>query len=292
VGFGQLAFREPISRQKIIFPEQTPKESRMVSPRDEKGKKERREMRLTGESRFRFHCYPGVTCFTSCCRDVNIFLSPYDILRMKKGLGVSSEEFLERYTLSLIPETSGLPVVLLKMREDQNRDCPFVRPEGCSIYEDRPWPCRMYPLEQRETDGEFHFLAQPSICLGMKEDREWTVREYLQDQGVGPYNEMQNLLGTISGHPRLSRENIRNPKVQEMCRMALYDLDRFRRFVLESRFLQIFYVEKEIAQKIATDDLELMKLAHRWLEFGLISGETLKMREDLLKGKESSKSPA
>ncbi len=67
--------------------------------------------------------------------------------------------------------------------------------------------------------------------------------------------------------------------------MALYDLDRFRRFVLESRFLQVFYVEKEIAQKITVDDLELMKLAHRWLEFGLVSGETLKIREDVVKGK-------
>ena len=262
----------------------------MVFPRDKEGKKEPQEMQLTKESRFRFHCYPGVACFTGCCRDVNIFLSPYDILRMKKRLGVSSEEFLEKYTTSLIPETSGFPVVLLKMREDQNKACPFVRSEGCSIYEDRPWPCRMYPLDQREMNGEFHLIAQSSFCLGIKEDREWMVKEYLEDQGLDIYNEMQNLLGKISSHPRLSKEKIRNAKVQEMCRMALYDLDRFRRFVLESRFLQIFYVEKEVAQKIKADDLELMKLAHRWLEFGLISGETLKMREDILRGKESSKS--
>ena len=71
--------------------------------------------------------------------------------------------------------------------------------------------------------------------------------------------------------------------------MALYDLDRFRRFVLESRFLQIFHVEKEISEKIETDDLELMKLAHRWLEFGLIAGETLKMREDMVKDKDGFK---
>jgi Fe-S-cluster containining protein len=261
----------------------------MVSARDEKGKDEGWERQLTRGSRFRFHCYPGVACFTKCCRDVNIFLSPYDILRMKRRLGVSSGDFLRRYTLSLIPESSGFPVVLLKMREDQTRDCPFVGAEGCSIYEDRPWPCRMYPLDQGERDGEYHFTAQPSVCLGMKEDREWTVREYLQAQGADPYDEMQNLWGKILSHPRLMGENIRNPKVQEMCRMALYDLDRFRKFVLESRFLQIFYVEKETTEKIATDDMELMKLAHRWLEFGLISGETLKMREDLLQGKKNSR---
>jgi len=258
----------------------------MISPRD---KNQKNQTPLTGHSRFQFHCHPGVACFTRCCRNVNIFLSPYDILRIKKRLGIPSEKFLKQYTLSLIPETSGFPVILLKMRDDQDKTCPFVRPEGCSIYEDRPWPCRMFPLDQSEANSGFHFAAQPSFCLGMVEDREWTVKEYLEDQGLAPYNEMQNLLEKISSHPRLSRENIQNPKVQEMCRMALYDLDRFRRFVLESRFLQIFYVEKEIAQKIVTDDLELMKLAHRWLEFGLISGENLKIREDILKGKGARK---
>ena len=258
----------------------------MVSARDEM---QRNEAPLTYRSLIQFHCRPGLACFTRCCRNVNIFLSPYDILRIKRKLGLSSGKFLEQYTLSLIAEASGFPVVLLKMRDDQDKTCFFVSPEGCSIYEDRPWPCRMYPLEEGKTNGEFHFLAQPTFCLGMKEDREWTVEEYFQDQGLAPYQEMQRLLGRISSHPRLSEEKIRNPKIQEMCHMALYDLDRFRRFVLESRFLQIFYVEKEIVQRIATDDLELMKLAHRWLEFGLVSGETFKMREDILKGKGSGK---
>jgi uncharacterized protein len=257
----------------------------MVSSRDEMY---RNETRMNDRSRFRFHCHPGLACFTRCCRDVNIFLSPYDILRMKGKLGISSEKFLREYTLCLIPEKSGFPVILLKMREDQDKTCPFVRPEGCSIYEDRPWACRMYPLDQNETNGGFHFTAQLSFCLGMAEDREWTVKEYLEDQGLTPYGEMQSLLEKISSHPRLTKEKISNPKVQEMCRMALYDLDRFRRFVLESRFLETFYVEKEIAQKIATDDLELMKLAHRWLEFGLVSGETFKIREDHLRGRKSA----
>jgi Fe-S-cluster containining protein len=281
-----LAFRR--FREKKSWTD--PKDSGMVSPRDDKEKNERREMKLTGDSRFSFHCRPGLACFTHCCRDVNIFLSSYDILRLKKNLGISSGEFLERYTISLIPEASGFPVVLLKMREDQNRTCPFVGPEGCSVYPDRPWPCRMYPLDQGGAEGSFHFLAQPSTCLGMKEGREWTVGEYLQDQGLDPYDEMQKLLERISSNPRLSKENIKNPKIQDMCRMALYDLDRFRRFALESRFLQIFYVEKETVEKVKTDDLELMKLAHRWLEFGLVAGETLKIREDVLKGKEGTQS--
>lgn len=239
--------------------------------------------------RISFHCHPGLPCFTTCCRDVNIFLSPYDILRMKKKLGLPSGDFLDQYTVSLIPEASGFPVILLKMREDRNKECPFITPEGCSIYEDRPWACRMFPLDQGSQAGDFHFIANLSFCLGLKEKRELTVHEYLEGQDLAPYGENERLLGRIASNPRFSKTNIQNPKVQEMCRMALYDLDRFRRFVLESRFLQIFHVEKEISEKIETDDLELMKLAYRWLEFGLIAGETLKMREDMVKEKAGSK---
>jgi Fe-S-cluster containining protein len=236
---------------------------------------------LTAESTFSFSCHKDLPCFTRCCRDINIFLTPYDILRIKKRLAIPSEEFLGRYTLSLIAERSGFPLVILKMSEDQEKRCPFVGLTGCSIYEDRPWSCRMYPVDRGEREGEFHLIVDPSMCLGMKEKRQWTVREYLYEQGLDPYNEMEKPFRKITSHPRFSQEKIQNPKIQEMCRMALYDLNRFRRFVLESRFLEVFYVEEEVVERLKEDDLELMKLAYGWLEFGLISGEALKIREDL-----------
>jgi len=37
--------------------------------------------RLTRDDTFTFACHPGVSCFNQCCRDVNIFLTPYDIIR-------------------------------------------------------------------------------------------------------------------------------------------------------------------------------------------------------------------
>ncbi len=236
---------------------------------------------LSAESSFSFSCHKNLPCFTQCCRDINIFLTPYDILRIKKRLGISSEEFLSQYALSLIAEGSGFPLVILKMCENQDKRCPFVGPAGCSIYEDRPWSCRMYPVDRGEREGEFRFITDPSTCLGMKEKRQWTVREYLSDQGLDPYNETERPFRKITSYPCFSQEKIQNPEIQEMCRMALYDLNRFRRFVLETRFLKVFYVDKEVIERLKEDDMELMKLAYRWLEFGLISGETFKIREDL-----------
>ena len=44
--------------------------------------------RMNLDSTFRFSCHPGVACFNRCCADVNIFLTPYDVLRMKNRLGI------------------------------------------------------------------------------------------------------------------------------------------------------------------------------------------------------------
>ena len=45
---------------------------------------------------FRFNCYPGVSCFTNCCQDITIVLTPYDVLRLKNSLGIPSGEFLDK----------------------------------------------------------------------------------------------------------------------------------------------------------------------------------------------------
>ena len=68
-------------------------------------------VRLGPESTFKFKCHPGVACFTECCRDINIILTPYDIIRLKNRLDLSSEEFLALYTEPQLLEKTGLPVV-------------------------------------------------------------------------------------------------------------------------------------------------------------------------------------
>lgn len=51
-----------------------------------------------GDSPFSFDCHPGVSCFTFCCKNVNLTLYPYDIIRLKSGLRIDSEEFVRKYT--------------------------------------------------------------------------------------------------------------------------------------------------------------------------------------------------
>jgi hypothetical protein len=230
-----------------------------------------------------FECHPDLECFTQCCRDVNIFLTPYDVVRMKASLGIRSWEFLSRYTMTLLPPKPGLPVVALKMRDDVIRSCPFVTQQGCSIYEARPWSCRMYPLDVAEHGEGFRLLADASLCRGLKAKRRLKVDQYLHTQGLQPYGVWNELMARFTTHPRLSVERIENPKIKEMFRMALYDVDTFRRFVFESRFLEIFEVDPLTRDRISGDDLELLSFAFRWLEFGLLDGKTLRIRQDLIK---------
>ena len=231
-----------------------------------------------------FQCKPGLSCFTRCCQDVNIFLTPYDILRMKNRLELHSSDFLEKYTMTLIAPT-GIPLIQLKMREDDRR-CHFITEEGCSIYEDRPWACRMYPLDWTEEKGGYYFIVGPDKCLGQKEPVEVLMNHWLQEQDVPPYEDMDLRFQLVTQYPRLAEAGIKQTRVQEMFRMACYDLDTFRRFVFETSFLKAFDVEPELLESAKIHDEALLDLAFRWIRFGLVCGDVLPINEEFKKAKE------
>jgi hypothetical protein len=136
------------------------------------------------EDAIRFDCHSQMACFTECCKDADMYLYPYDIIRMKKTLGISSDQFLEQYTFQAIRDNPYFPNLMLKMSDNEEKSCPFLSSEGCTIYKDRPFSCRAYPLERAVArTGDEHgravlyFIMSHHFCLGHQESREWTVRE-------------------------------------------------------------------------------------------------------------------
>ena len=243
--------------------------------------------RMDAEHTFRFNCSPGISCFTQCCRAVTFVLTPYDVLRLKNALDIPSDEFLERYAL-IIPKAQRLiPLVVLKMDEETKR-CPFVSEKGCRIYEDRPWPCRMYPLDMAD-DGTFRYLTDSSRCKGLQEEEVWRIGEWLVNQGVVPYDEMNGFLSQITT-PLMSQEmDIDNPKIPQMIFMALYNLDKFRDFIFNSSFLDRFEVDETRIEKIKRSDVELLKFGFDWIKFGLFGQLLFRVKED---SKDEHKAPA
>jgi Fe-S-cluster containining protein len=241
---------------------------------------------------FRFDCNETVACFTRCCRDITIFLTPYDVLRMKNSLNIPSGEFLAEYTVTLIGD-AGLPVVILKMQEDDEKSCPFVQRTGCMIYPDRPWACRIYPLQPESTPltekagKAYHSIMDVPFCMGLKAARTLSLSEYMNEQGIPLYSEMEALFKKISASERLIKEKVTNKKIQEMVFMACYDLDRFRRFVLESSFLNRFDIDPQTVDAIKSDDVALYRFAIKWLEYGLLAQDAMKVKPNVLAAKKA-----
>jgi len=71
---------------------------------------------LTPKDHFQFECHQSLDCFTRCCRNITIFLTPYDILRMKNALKITSGDFLTSYT-DIVVGDAGLAVIVLRMRD-------------------------------------------------------------------------------------------------------------------------------------------------------------------------------
>ena len=250
--------------------------------------KKRKGLTVLGpENVFRFECHRGLECFTRCCKDITIFLTPYDIIRMKHALHLSSGDFLTEYTLAMIGDT-GLPVVILKMQENDERACPFVTSQGCRLYPDRPWACRIYPLQPESTKitekagKAYYSVMDVPFCRGLVSDQIQPLSDWIGHQGIPVYHEMEALFKKITANDRLTQEKITNQKIREMYYMACYDLDRFRRFVLESTFTDRFEVAPDEIEQMKTDDTALYRFAVRWLEYGLLGQHVLKVKPDVL----------
>jgi len=230
------------------------------------------------ESRFKFKCHKGVSCFTDCCRGIDIMLTPYDILTMRKKLELDSEKFLSIFTTPQLLEKAGLPVVTIKLLDDERRSCPFVQDkEGCMIYEDRPTTCRYYPLgvgslsysgEQADSDkDEFFFMIKEPHCKGFDEEKEWTVREWREDQGVDLRDEVNDgWLDLMVRKKSLPPSMKLSEGAKQMFFTVCYNIDKFKQFVFESSFLTRYNIPEERVAQIKDDDVKLLQFGFEWLK--------------------------
>ncbi|HKJ80695.1 MAG TPA: YkgJ family cysteine cluster protein [Ignavibacteriaceae bacterium] len=243
--------------------------------------------RLNKESKFKFNCHKNIGCFNKCCSDVNIFLTPYDIIRLKNSLKISSQEFLDKYSFLPIDENQNHPVVMLKMKNDENKSCHFVGKEGCTVYKDRPWSCRMYPLgvaspktNFNNDEEEFYFVIEEPVCQGYYEDKTRTINEWIDEQEVKEYSEVGELFKEVSLHNYFGNGKHLEPAKLEMFYTVCYNIDKFREFVFESTFLKRFDINEEVLEKIKFDDKELLIFGFNWLKYCLFGEKTMKFKKE------------
>ena len=231
-----------------------------------------------GNSVFQFRCGSDVECYMSCCRKLDLILYPYDIIRLKNRLSISSEEFMRGHTRLGPSSHPFFPAVMLMMSENEEHTCPFLDKNGCTVYEDRPTACRTYPLERavdrspsRRKPKEYYFMTHHQYCLGHQEAKEWTVKTWLRDQKAQYYNSLNDIWAEIdtlfAGNP-WQGEGAGGPR-QQMAFMVCYNIDGFRRFAEENKLFDQFKLESSFHRILADDDEALLKFGFEWLKYVL-----------------------
>lgn len=229
-------------------------------------------IQLSPDDKFRFSCKSGLTCFNECCRDLNQYLSPYDILRLKNNLGISSGMFLKTYTSYHTGPETGLPVVTLKTDSASGSMCPFITPSGCKVYKDRPSSCRTYPLARlvsrnRESRrlSEYYMMIKETHCLGFNDGKEQSVCEWVMEQDIEPYNRMNDMLMEILSLKNQKISGELDIKSGYLFRMALYDLDAFRSHIF-SKDIETGGINNDDFNAAKQDDAALLRVAFSWVK--------------------------
>ena len=242
---------------------------------------------LRADSTFQFRCHPGIACFNACCRNIDIALAPYDILRLKRHFGMTSKEFVAEYTVPFEMDSHGMPGLKLRTRPGTT-ECVFLGERGCTVYDDRPVACRYYALgnmgvrRKDETRVEdIYFIVRESHCLGHEEPHRQTVAEYRAEQGIEHYDAMNRawreiVLKKRSSGPAVGAPTARSLQLFDMCS---YDLDSFRAFIQSDGFREVFDADDEVLDVLAGAEDGLLAFSMRFLNQVLFGEETIPIRQ-------------
>lgn len=236
---------------------------------------------------FQFSCHAGVECFTFCCRNVDMFLYPYDVIRLKNCLQIDSESFMRQYAQLVQGEHPYFPAVMLKLKNNPEKSCPFLEESGCSVYHDRPSACRTYPLERavdrkkvRGRCQDYYFLTNHSYCLGHNEKKHYSVAQWIREQHLDEYNIMNDRwsdLDTLFATNPWNGEGSGGPR-QKIAFMVSYDIDGFRALVEREKIFDQFRLAKDQKKRMQTDDAALLQFGFDWLMFFLTGSSSLVRR--------------
>ena len=251
---------------------------------------------LTEDHKTKFACHPGVSCFNACCKQADVMLAPYDVIRLKQHLKMTSGEFLAEYTVPWEVDSDG--VIGVKLKTNEEKHCLLMNDKGCSVYEDRPAACRYYPFglmgvkhTEAKTDEQNYFRIEEEHCKGHEERNflpetvEMTLGEYRKNQGVEEYDKynldwIRLMLKKKSAGPSVGRPS---PESLQIMFMATYDLDRFITFITSPNFKAVYNLDDATYKKIQNDDVALLEFGYRFLRQALFGEKTIDIKEEAVK---------
>ena len=223
---------------------------------------------LTLDSSFTFRCQPGLACFNQCCRTATVMLSPYEVLRLSRSLGLTTREFLSRYSRREVEGQSHLPLAFIDLSRTPGGGCPFVGEGGCQVYGHRPAACRLFPITMgsRLTPSgieDFYFCRKLEFCRGFEGGEEWTVASWRNNQGFGEYDEARRRWLEILLLRGLQGPLQAETGIFDLLFTLMYDLDRLRQMAGSPVFRQIPELDDETLESIQREDSALLQFSRR-----------------------------
>ncbi len=231
----------------------------------------RKAQRLEKDDSFCFACHPAIGCFTDCCRQLELALTPYDVLRLKQACGLRSEVFLDRYVIVEQEPEESWPRFYLTMVDDGQASCVFVTKNGCNLYQDRPGACRAYPMGRaamRQADNsidDYYVLLQENHCLGFQEKQEQNVALYSREQGLSTYNRFNDAVAPILQHEQIRQGKRFSARQREYFILALYNLDQFRSLLLAGQLPGALASDDDSSKADLANDEALLLYGINWL---------------------------
>jgi len=248
---------------------------------------------VEGSHQIQFSCHKGISCWNACCANIDITLTPYDVIRLKKHLGISSTDFLREYTVPYELEKDGIAGVKFRPVENGTA-CRFMTPEGCGVYENRPTACRYYPVallsmrrQDEYVDRQSYAIVKEDHCKGHEVARTITIDDYRTEQGLPEYDDLargwrQLVLKKKSSGPSIGAPSI---KSRQLFFMACYDVDTFHSFVESEAFAKLFVMTEDERTLVLGDDVELMQFAFRFLRQVLFGEQSIALNEEAAKAR-------
>lgn len=242
---------------------------------------------LSIDSEFQFRCHKDIACFNACCKNIDITLTPYDVIRLKNHLGMDSKDFVARYTVPFAMDYHNMPGLKM-ITKPGTTECVHLTEAGCSVYQDRPAACRYYALgsmgvrkKEAARVEDVYFVVREEHCLGHHEPKKQTVAEYRREQGIEKYDEMNRewrdiILKKRSGGPTVGAPSERSLQLFDMCS---YDMDSFAAFIQSDGFRSIFDVGDDQIDTLVKDEDKRLLFAMRFLKQVLFGENSIPLKD-------------
>lgn len=124
-----------------------------------------------------------------CCTGMgnSVILDPYDVYRLKQGLGKDMNSLLADGSVEL-NVVDGIILPNLRM-SGQGERCAFLDKEGrCNIHRFRPGLCRLFPLGRYYDNGDFRYFLQVDECRE-KNRSKIKVSKWIDTPDQGRYHD-------------------------------------------------------------------------------------------------------